>query len=442
VRRLLIVLVVFAATRGVAGYVAHHPEVYPDGSGDASSDVGIYQAWARQVQDEGLVPYRDFRVEYPPGSVAVADVPYRVTHEHYRVAFIVQSVALDALGLVAMCRLARRRRSWWGVVAWLALLPLLGPVAYTRLDMAVAACIAWALERVEARRWSAAGAWLGLGTAIKLTPGLLLPAIVLAAPKRWRPALAAVAVGGLFVLPFLRDLPDLYDQVAGYHLDRGVHAESLWGSLALSARVVFGMTAEVLPAFGAEDVLTPFDDSLKLLSNIAALGVLVDSLLAATRRVRRGDGAHVVLVVAGALTLLTAVGRVFSPQYLVWLVAVMAAALAVAPRALRWAALLLTVAVGLAHLVYPVWFSDYLNVEGWAVGVGVVRNLAMLGAGLLTVRVAWRYGRSGLPALEQHEVVEVAEADVLVGPHGQEGPEGDRRGESDHDGDGAPGPQP
>ena len=58
--------------------------------------------------------------------------------------------------------------------------------------------------------------------------------------------------------------------------------------------------------------------------------------------------------------------------------------------ALRWSAALLAVSVGLAHLMYPVWFYDYLEVKGWAVGA-LVRNLALLGAGLLAVRTAWRY---------------------------------------------------
>jgi hypothetical protein len=179
-----------------------------------------------------------------------------------------------------------------------------------------------------------------------------------------------------------------------------VHAESLWGSAALLARVTFGASVGVVGAFGAADIASRFDDSLKMLSNIAALGVLLDSVLTATRRVRRGDGAHTVLVVGGSLILLTAVGRVFSPQYLVWLVAPMAAGLAIAPRALRWAAALLTVSIALAHLVYPVWFYDYLDVQGWAVGIGFARNLALLGAGLLAVRVAWRFQPAPAPEPE------------------------------------------
>ena len=390
-RRLALVLLVFAVTRLLIGYVSDHPDLYPDGSADPTGDVANYVVWSNQMQDFGNRPYRDFKVEYPPGSIAIANLPYFITHKDYRTAFIAESVAFDALGLWAVYRLARRRGSWWGVVAWLGLLPLLGPVAYTRLDMAVAACIAWALERVEAGRWTQGGFWLGLGTAIKLTPGLMLPAVTLAAPRRWRPAAAFLAVVAISLMPFVPDLRALFDSVAGYHLDRGVHAESLWGSAALVSRVTLGTSVDVVAAFGAFDISSRFDDGLKMVSNIAALGVLLDSMLTASRRVRRGDGAHTVLVVGGSLILLTAVGRVFSPQYLVWLVAPIAAGLAIAPRALRWSAAMLAVSIALAHLVYPVWFYDYLEVKGWAVGVGFARNVALLAAGLLAVRVAWRY---------------------------------------------------
>ena len=69
----------------------------------------------------------------------------------------------------------------------------------------------------------------------------------------------------------------------------------------------------------------------------------------------------------------------------------MACALAVAPSALRWPAGLLAVSVALAHLVYPAFYYDYLGVQGWAVVLGLIRNLCLLAAGLGAVRVAWRY---------------------------------------------------
>lgn len=413
----VIVAVAFGVTRLVAGWIADHPEdVYPAGSANPSFDIANYAVWGNQMQDFGNWPYREFELEYPPGALAVANGPYWVSDEGFQEAYIVQSVAFDAFGLLAVYRLASRRHSWWGVAAWLVLVPLLGPVSYTRLDIVVAAAVAWALERAIAGRWAASGAWLGLGVAVKLTPGLILPALAIVAPRRWRPMAAAGVVAAAFVVPFVGDLPEVADQVFGYHLERGVHAESLWGSLALGARWAFDADVELVSAFGASDIRATAADELKTLSNVAAVGVLLDGALTARRRVRRGDGAHLAVAVCGAFTLLTAVGRVFSPQYLVWLVAPMAVALTVAPRAMRWPAILFGCSVALAHLVYPVLFFDYLAVEGLAVAAGVGRNLLLVAAGVLGVRAAWRYEPSELPAVEEHEPVEPVLADVLVRP--------------------------
>ncbi|MEY2420220.1 MAG: hypothetical protein QOI95_287 [Acidimicrobiaceae bacterium] len=416
----LIVLLAFAATRLVAGYVADHPTVYgqPGSVVDPTSDVANYIVWGNQMQDFHHWPYRDFGVEYPPGALVVANAPYAVDVLTYRTEFIILCIAFDALGLVAIYRLARRTGSWWGVGAWLVLIPLLGPVAYTRLDLVVAASIAWSLERAAAGRWSASGVWLGLGIAAKLTPVLILPGLVAVAPRRWRPFAAASLVVAVFVAPFVFDLPEMYDSIAAYHLHRGVHAESIYGTFAMVWQSLFGSDIKVVGAFGAFDVQGTFADRLKVLSNVAALGVLADLTLTTLRRVRRGDGGHLCVVIAGSLVLLTAVGRVFSPQYLVWLVAPMAAGLAFAPRLLRGAALALAGSVLLSGIFYPAMYFKYFNLEGDALAVALGRNVLLLVAGVLGVRAAWRYPGSGLPAVEEHEGVEPPQAHVVVGPHG------------------------
>ena len=391
----VIVVVAFAVTRALAGAVTAAPSsFYPDGAADPSFEIANYAVWGNQMQDLDRWAYRDFAVEYPPGALAVANLPYAVSDEQFEAAYIVQAVLFDALGLAAVYRLARRRRSWGGVVVWLALLPLLGPVTYSRLDVVVAATMAWALERAEAGRWGASGAWLGLGVAVKLTPLLVLPAVVLVSPHRWRTGLAAAAAAAVFVVPFAGELPALTDQVLGYHTDRGVHAESLWGSLALLARVTFGADVGTVGAFGATDIVSGGAEALKTVANVAAVGVVLDSCLNAGRRVRRGDADHLALVVAAATALLVAVGRVFSPQYLVWVVAPLAVAVTVAPGRLRWSVAALAVAVVLAHVLYPVFFADYLDARPGAVVAGLARNIAVLASGVLAARAAWRY-RSG-----------------------------------------------
>src|SRR5258708_34744473 len=118
-RRWWIVLLVFAATRVVAGYVADHPTLYgkPGSVADPTSDVANYIVWSNQIQDFHHRPYRDFSVEYPPGALVIANVPYAVDVASYRTELIVLCIAFDGLGLVAIYRLSRRTGSRWGVAA-------------------------------------------------------------------------------------------------------------------------------------------------------------------------------------------------------------------------------------------------------------------------------------------------------------------------------------
>ena len=98
-----------------------------------------YVDLVNQMQDFGDRPYRDFKVG-TARLIAIANLPYFITHKDYRTTFIAERRGIrHALGLWAVYGSPEQRGSWWGVVAWLGLLPLLGPVAYARLDMAVAA---------------------------------------------------------------------------------------------------------------------------------------------------------------------------------------------------------------------------------------------------------------------------------------------------------------
>lgn len=393
--RRYVVLAAFVLSRMVIGFVADNPDIYPSWAADATSDIIIYNSWAEQMQEDQARPYRDFEVEYPPGALPIATVPYAIAQDDYRTTFIAESVAFDALGLLAMYRLARRRNSWWGVSAWLLMFPLLGPVAYLRLDMAVAASLAWALERFEAQRWSAAGLLLGIGGAIKIAPLLLLPPLAMAAPRRWRPIAAAAAGAMVFVIPFATDVPAIYDNVLARNAVRGVHVESIWGSILLLARVTVGATADVVTAFGASDVEAPYASLLEAVSNVLALAVLLASTAFVLTRVRRSDGAHAVLVASTSLMLLTAVGSVLSPQFNVWLVAAMAAALTIEPVRFRYSAAMLSIALALTHLHYPILFWRYLAVEPFVVSVAVFRNASLLAAGVLAATATWRYGQDG-----------------------------------------------
>ena len=431
-RILLVVVLAFLVTRGGAAWLIEHPEAYNTEhhqAADAAFDRGNYGIWSERFREHGDLPYRDYALEYPPGSFAVSLVPDVLgDHADYAFRYVVFALVVDALGLVAIWRLARRTGHWWGVAAWLVLIPLLGPVAHSRLDIVVAAILAWAMERAVAGRWGATGAFLGLGAVTKLIPGLLLPPSVVVAGNRRRIVVGAVLVGVLAVLPFVGNLGDLYRDVIGYHRDRPVHAESLWASLAfLLDRLGLGTTGLEF-SFGAYNVTGQAADTFESLADVAALGILVDSILQSVLRVRRGDGRHLAVLCLGTMTLLTAVGRVLSPQYLVWLIALLAVGLSVAPRALRWAGIWMTVAVALTHLEYPVFFFDLMSRQAEAEALLLARNLALLASGLLAARASWRWWVDAPVGEDGDEVVP-----VLLG--GGEGPEGEQGDEGEGGGD-------
>ena len=66
-------------------------------------------------------------------------------------------VLFDAIGLYGLIRIAKRTGSKWGAAAWFVLIPALGPVSYTRLDIVVAVILVWTVERALAGRWGHVG---------------------------------------------------------------------------------------------------------------------------------------------------------------------------------------------------------------------------------------------------------------------------------------------
>jgi hypothetical protein len=92
----------------------------------------------------------------------------------------------------------------------------------------------------------------------------------------------------------------------------------------------------------------------------------------------------------GAMSLLVGVDRVYSPQYLVWVIALGAIAMALTPRLAAPAVAVLAVTTFLSHLEFPVWFWDLLFYDkGGALVVLVVRDVLTLVVGGLALW-AWR----------------------------------------------------
>jgi hypothetical protein len=339
-------------------------------------DLDVFYGYATKIV-HGDVPYRAVRLEYPPGALA-AIVPPVLGHpaEHtYAVRF-----EFAMLGLFAALILLLSRRPRTAFVAALAPL-LLGPVVLKRFDVLPALLTLIALQLALSRRYAWAGVALGLGTAVKLYPVLLLPLVVIAAGRRAGVRAVgafAVACAGV-VLPFFVLAPHGVIESVRTQLGRHLQIETPLASLALLAHSLGIVKVGVVSEAHTYGLGGSSGALLAVLTTLLFLASLVLVWLNAPRLVRSHEG--LALAWAGTLCATVVFGRVLSPQYLIWLLPIVPL---VSLRATLW----LVAALIATNLWYPVPYLDVvLHMDRGDIVLLVVRN-ALLTVLLATLLVA------------------------------------------------------
>jgi uncharacterized membrane protein len=343
-------------------------------------DVHVYQGYAEKLL-HGALPYRDVFVEYPPGAFAVFLPPTAFGAGHYNAAFKALMALCGALTIVlvalVLAELGASRRRIGVAVALLALAPIaLGPISLNTYDAWPALLTVLALWLLLRRHDLPAFAVLGLAVSAKVYPLVLVP---LAAWLVWRHAGArrtAIALGVLVVVaaavvaPFAAYAPHGVFESFRSQATRGLQVESFGASLLLVLDRLGLYDAEVVRttgvagrnlAGGAADAVAA---GLLVLEAVAVATVW--GLYARARDARELLPAAFAAAVAGFL----AFTKVFSPQYLVWLLPLVVAA--GGPVAVALAA----VAVVLAQ----VWFFHYgalFRLE-WPVWLLLARDVVMV----------------------------------------------------------------
>ena len=326
------------------------------------SDVPHYREYG-DAMEGGAVPYRDFRPEYPPAALAAFVVPSLTSHGRvgFGRAFGIEMVLFGLAG-IAVCFAAMRILGFAGVrlaagLAPLAAAPLLlGPLLLERFDLFPAFLVTSAFALLLAGRHRAAAAVLGLAIAVKVYPATLVPLVVAWIWRRHGRREACVALGlcALVVvvvfLPFFAVAPRGVASSVRGQLDRPLQIESLGSAVLLAAHHVFGMGLGWVNSHGSDNLSGPVAVAAAVVSTVvqAALLLWIWFRFAAWR----GGVTATTLVDAAfaALLAFVALGKVLSPQFLVWLMPV--AALASGRRA--WVALVcLAVASGLTRGWFP-----------------------------------------------------------------------------------------
>jgi Glycosyltransferase family 87 len=325
-------------------------------------DTPVYERYG-DLMAGGLVPYRDFGVEYPPGALPAFVVPSLLADQGdfdgYRRVFEALMAACGAAAAafvaVALVRVEAGAARLAGGIALAAFAPLLlGSVMLSRFDLWPAAVTAAALAAAVSGRLRLAFAVLGLAIAVKVYPTVLLPLFVAYAWKQRgrREALVGLgrcaAVVAACFLPFLVLGPHGVWWSVVRQTTRPLQIESLGSGFLLTAHQVFGTGLTMESSHGSQNLAGSAPDALGAVQ--AALQLTV--LLFVWWRFARGNGGRERLLAASASAVVAfvALGKVLSPQYMIWLAPLVAL---VGGRRGAAAGALLVAAMVLTQLWFP-----------------------------------------------------------------------------------------
>lgn len=373
--------------------------VYP--SQPMGDVVLVYEPWASSALDGGPIVGVTETWVYPQLALvpmlvakmlAAPLVPLLGVSGAYLIGWAALVVILDAVAFGVLIGRSpsrpRRVAAWF----WGAALLLLGPIALYRID-AITVPIAvigglWLVSRPVV-----GAALLTVGAWIKIWPGALVLAAVIALRARMRVLFAALAVTAGVVAALLVLGAD--SEILGFLTEqtgRGLQIEAvaatpfLWLAVTGAARIeysfeilTFQITAPGVDAVAA--VLTP----------LMAVCVLAVAAVGALKAIRGARFTRLFPPLALALvTLLIVTNKVGSPQFQTWLIAPMILWLVLDRVRARVPAVVVLALCLLTCLVYPIGYDALLRADTLSVAVLTVRNVLLIVLLVLGIRALLR----------------------------------------------------
>ena len=358
-------------------------------SGRAVTDIALYHAYGERIAD-GLVPYRDFAFEYPPGALPALVLPALVTDSltAFRVVFAAEMAFAGAVGVLLLAAGLGRLRTGLAdrrvALSVVALVPLLlGGVILTRFDLVPAAIVAGAMFLLVSGRLRAGAFVIGIGIAVKLYPAVFVPLVGIVAWRRGgRRELGSVL--GLVVapvivayLPFLVAAPDGVLDSIGRQVGRPLQIESLGAGMLLAVHHSVGTSLGWASSSGSQNLTGTGADTLAVLQGIAQVAAVVLVWVSFWRGPASPE--RLVRHAAAAVVAFVALSKVLSPQFLVWLVLLVPLVVAARGRAPLW---LLTAACAVTAVWFPARYWELVKefdpLASWLVLVRGVLLLVLL----------------------------------------------------------------
>jgi Glycosyltransferase family 87 len=346
---------------------------------EGSNDLSTYRDAGEAIL-RGEIPYRDFFIEYPPGSLLTFVPPALLTSDKMGyISLFSSEMALTLVAALLLTTLAARRidGAWiLPAATFAAAAIILFPVAVTRYDAVVALSLATAVfcATLGGRYSILAYASIGLGTAAKLVPALAT--LPLATIRRGAARGFAVFLGvlALFFVPALLLAGRGFLLSFAYHANRGLQVESLAASILMK----LGWVNEVVFRYGAFEVQGRDVELASSLSLPVTSALLTATAYFMYREHRRGRvGIRAFPRHAAALILAFMLGsKVLSPQYVIWLLPLVP--LSAGGAAQVGVSALFLAACWMTTQVFPIHYGDLVNLRAPGPDLLLGRNLLLV----------------------------------------------------------------
>jgi hypothetical protein len=352
------------------------------------SDLHVYATYGGNMA-AGQVPYRDFSDEYPPLAQPVFLLARVAGPSHFALAFKAL-MALFGVGTIACAvvtlralRITLLRAA--AAVAVIAAAPLLvGPIFLNAYDLWPAFLLSLALMLLVLDRPLLAFGVLGAAVAAKVYPVALLPIALLYVRPRVRRS-AFVSFAGVLVLahlPFVILGPGGLRFSYWQQAKRGLELNSIGGAFLLAAhKVGIGHPRLGSEPPGSLNVLGGAADAIAVVSSVLVLCALVAAAVVFARS--RRDPRALVVAAAAAVAGFVAFDKVFSAQYVDWLVPLV-------PLAGLAASAATVVVLGLTRLVFS--HRSGIQAGGDAVWLLLARDTIVVFVTILLLGSVPRHG--------------------------------------------------
>jgi hypothetical protein len=359
-------------------------------SDERVNDLFVYRTFAEPVLG-GALPYRDIAFEYPPLAAPLIALPglAGTGEEAFRWAFAVWTL-LGAAAVVLLAGALARATGGDARRALLAaaLMPLLcGALLRTHFDLFPVALLLAGLLLVCRERPVSGFATLGLGAMTKAFPLVAVPVVLawLAGAGRgrdaWRGALACAAAMAVVAAAALVLSPGGALDAVEYHLERPVQIESSPAMVLLALDALGAGEAESVASHRSDGLTHPADELVTAAFAVLLLALLALLAVAAARS--GGSPRSLVLASLAAAVAFAVLGKVLSPQFVIW-------ALPLGALAFAWRMHALAAAVALAALLtlveFPAHYFDVVEREPLALLLVALRDAVLLAVPVLALR--------------------------------------------------------